>query len=79
MDNMRHERIAMFMAHALHPDLMTPVERLDEIAEILAAAILRLRARLRAPQGSTVEQVRVDFSPDRSGHVSPSGRRRRRT
>ena len=58
--------------NALHPDLMTPAERLDEIAEILAAGILRLRARLRAPRGSTTEQVRVDFSPRRSGHVRPS-------
>ena len=65
-------------SNALHPDLMTPAERLDEIAEILAAGILRVRARLRAPQGSTAEQVRVDFSPRRSGHVAPSGQRRRR-
>jgi hypothetical protein len=33
------------MAHPLHPDLMTPAERLAEIAEILAAGILRLRNR----------------------------------
>jgi hypothetical protein len=61
----------------LDPDVMTPAERLDEIAEILAAGILRVRARLRAPRGSTAEQVRVDFSPRRSGHVRPSGQRRR--
>jgi hypothetical protein len=60
------------------PYPMTPAERLDEIAEILAAGILRVRARLRAPRGSTAEQVRVDFSPRRSGHVAPSERRRRR-
>jgi len=58
---------------------MTPAERLDEIAEILAAGILRVRARLRTLKGSTTEQVRVDFSPRRSGHVAPSGKRRRRT
>jgi hypothetical protein len=67
------------MPCGLHPDLMTPAERLDEIAEVLAAGILRVRARLSAPQGSTAEQVRVDFSPNRSGHVAPSGQRRRRT
>jgi hypothetical protein len=65
------------MFTALHPDLMTSAERLDEIAEILAGGILRARARLRAPQGSTAERVSVDFSPGRSGHVAPSGRRRR--
>ena len=67
------------MANPLHPDLMTPAERLDEIAEILAAGVLRVRARFGAPQGSTREQVRVDFSADRSGHVRPSGQRRRPT
>jgi hypothetical protein len=56
---------------------MTTAERLDEIAEILAAGILRVRARLRAPQGSTAEQIRVDFSPGRSGHVASSGQPRR--
>jgi hypothetical protein len=58
---------------------MTPAERLDEIAEILAAGILRVRSRLRAPQSSTAEQVRVDFSPYRSGHARPSSQWRRRT
>ena len=57
---------------------MTPAERLDEIGEILAAGILRLRARLSAPRGSAAEQVSVDFSPRRSGLARPSGRRRRR-
>jgi hypothetical protein len=33
---------------------------------------------MRAPQGSTREQVHVDFSPRRSGHARPSGQRRRR-
>jgi hypothetical protein len=66
------------MSKPLHPDVMTPVERLDEIAEILATGIIRVRARLRAPQGSTAEQVSVDFSARRSGHVRPSGQRRRR-
>jgi hypothetical protein len=60
------------------PYPMTPAERLDEIAGILAAGILRVRARLRAPRGSTAEQVRVDFSAYRSGYVAPSGQRRRR-
>jgi hypothetical protein len=66
------------MPNPLHPDLMTPAERLDEIAEILAAGILPVRARVRAPRGSTAEQVRLDFSPRRSGHARPSGERRRR-
>jgi hypothetical protein len=62
----------------LHPDLMTPAERLDEIGEILAAGIVRVRERLRATRGSTEEQVSVDFSPRRSGYARPSSQRRRR-
>ena len=38
-----------------------------------------LAVRLRAPRGSTPEQVRVDLSHTRSGYVRPSGQRRRRT
>jgi hypothetical protein len=64
------------MSKPLHPNLMTPAERLDEIAEILAAGIIRVRARLRALQGTTTEQVSVDFSPRRSGHARPSRQRR---
>ena len=66
------------MTSPIHPDRMTPAECLDEIAEILAAGIMRVRARLRAPQSSTKKQFRVDFSPGRSGHVAPNGRRKRR-
>jgi hypothetical protein len=31
-----------------HPDLMTPEERLDEVARLLALGFLRLRARRQA-------------------------------
>ena len=33
------------MNHRMEPDKMTPAERLDEIAGILAAGLLRLHAR----------------------------------
>ena len=46
-----------------HPDLMTPAERLDEIAEILAAGILRVRARLSAPQGALRTRFRSTSRP----------------
>ena len=36
------------MANALDPNLMTAAERIDEIAAILAAGILRLKARQAA-------------------------------
>jgi hypothetical protein len=65
------------MSRGLDPELMAASERLDEVAEILAAGIIRVWARLRASQDTTAEQVSVDFSPDRSGHAPPPGRRRR--
>jgi hypothetical protein len=60
------------VASAVRARHLTAHERLEEIAELLAASVLRARTRLRAPRGSTAEQVRVDFSPERSGHVAPS-------
>ena len=54
--------------NALNPHLMTASERLDEIAEILARGLIRLRAR----QSSLVSGHRgdscLDFSPDQRGH-----------
>jgi hypothetical protein len=63
-------------ANALDSDLMTPAERLDEIAEFLAAGILRARRKLRGEHRR--EPVRLDFSPDRSVHADRSRRRRKR-
>jgi hypothetical protein len=61
---------------ALDPDLMTAAERLDEIAEILAAGILRARRKLRGEDRR--DRVRLDFSPDRSMHADRSRRRKSR-
>jgi hypothetical protein len=63
-------------ANALAPDLMTAAERLDEIAEILAAGILRGRRKLRNEDRR--DRVRLDFSPDRSMHADRSRRRKSR-
>jgi hypothetical protein len=63
------------MSNGLHPDLMTPLELLDQIAEILAAGIIRVRTRLRG--GDQRDPVRLDFSPDRSMHADRSRRRRK--
>jgi hypothetical protein len=53
--------------NALAPDKMSSAERLDEIAEILAAGLMRLIARkssgLSAPDGDSF----LDFSPPKSG------------
>ena len=42
---------------------------LAEVAEILAAGILRLRARQLGTHRGDGEQVRLDFSPERSVHA----------
>jgi hypothetical protein len=56
-------------------DRLTTAQRLGEVAEILAAGMLRLRRKLgQIPV--TGEQVRLDYSPRRSVHAAP-GRRRR--
>ena len=60
------------MHNALDPNLMTAAERLTEIGEILAAGILRLRAkRLEA------DDLR-DYSLDFPAHQSRHGRNQRR-
>jgi hypothetical protein len=65
-----------FACNALHPDLMTPAERLDEIADLLIAGILRARRKLRGEDRR--DRVRLDFSPDRSMHADRSRRRKGR-
>jgi hypothetical protein len=62
-------------ANALAPDLMTAEERLTEIAQILAAGLLRLRRRESEKHVSHVEKNGLDFLPDRSVHATARQRR----
>jgi hypothetical protein len=64
------------MNRGLDPNLMTPAERFDEIAEILAAGILRLRRRESEKHVSHLEKNSLDFSPDRSVHATIGKRRK---
>ena len=48
---------------------MTAAERLDEIAEILAAGLIRLRARKSSQISADRGESSLDFSPDQSGHM----------
>jgi len=66
----RHDR-----PNALHPDLMTPAERLAELGEILAAGLMRLHARKSSPLSADRGDSFVDFLPDRSGHADAPKRR----
>jgi hypothetical protein len=59
----------------LPPDLMSPDERLSEIAQILAAGLVRLRQRECRNDCSRLEKNNLDFSPDRSVHATVRQRR----
>jgi hypothetical protein len=53
---------------ALDPNLMTPVERIEEIGEILAAGLIRLRARQRQAEARPPRESSLDFAAERSVH-----------
>ena len=59
-------------ANAQSPSLLTPAERLDEVGRILAAGILRARAkRLESQAQSKGEErdVSLDLLVEESGHA----------
>ena len=56
------------MSNALHPDRMSAAERLAEIGEILAAGLLRLRARRREAEARRSGESSLDFPADQSVH-----------
>jgi hypothetical protein len=64
------EEIAI-LENALDPNLMTAAERLTEIGEILAAGLLRLRAK-HHPTGDS-RDLSLDFSANQRVH----GRKRK--
>jgi hypothetical protein len=57
------------MSDPLRPDIMTPAERLDEVARLLALGFLRLRARQQVEKANEPNHLRVfglDFSAEGS-------------
>jgi len=50
---------------------MTAAERLDEVAEILAAGLMRLRARKSSTLSPDTGESSLDFSVDQRGHARP--------
>jgi hypothetical protein len=58
------------MANPLHPDHMTTTERLAEVAEILAAGLVRLRSRQSRRQSDDYGESFVDFTADPSRHAT---------
>jgi hypothetical protein len=63
-------------ANALPPDLMSADERLDELAQILAAGLLRLLQKRKYQNNHNwLEKNSLDLSPGRSGHATARQRR----
>ncbi|MCB1500507.1 MAG: hypothetical protein KDK07_12090 [Bauldia sp.] len=56
--------------NALRPDLMSPVERLAEIVEILAAGAVRLQARQSSSLLPPTGESSLDCVGDQSGHAN---------
>ena len=54
----------------LHPNHMTPDERLAELAEILARGLIRLHARKASPLSADKRDSFVDLPPHRSRHAN---------
>jgi hypothetical protein len=52
----------------------TPSERLGEAAEILAAGLIRMRARMSSQKSADVGEISLDCNAQRSGPESNSRR-----
>jgi hypothetical protein len=57
------------MSNALRPDLMTPAERLDDVAEILAAGLMRLKLRKSSPLSAHRGESSLDCAGHQSSHA----------
>jgi hypothetical protein len=57
----------MDIPNPLHPRHMSAAERLDEIADILAAGLIRLRLRKSTTLSRDRRESSLDFSPAQSG------------
>ena len=51
--------------------LMSAAERLDEIAETLAAGLMRLHERKSSPFSAVTGDSLLDCPPQQSGHANP--------
>jgi hypothetical protein len=60
------------MSNALNPELMTPAERIAEIARSLALGLIRLHARKSSPLVADSGESSLDSLGTKSGHA-PKG------
>ena len=63
-----------FQTSALSAVSMSPAERLAEIAEILAAGLVRLRARQSSQLSCNFGESSLDCAATQSGHPNPDTR-----
>jgi hypothetical protein len=58
------------MSNAIHPKHLSISGRLEEIAEILAAGLMRLHARKSSPLSPHVGERSLDCAGHQSGHAN---------
>jgi hypothetical protein len=58
------------VCNAVHPTLMTTRERLGEVADILAAGLMRLRARQSSALPADFGESSLDCAGEQSGHAN---------
>jgi hypothetical protein len=63
------------MSNPLHPTRMTPAERLAELGRILAAGLIRMKARQSSGLSADCGESSVDLLRLKSGHATPTQRR----
>lgn len=54
----------------LHPNRMSPAERLAELGRLLAAGLIRMKARQSSPLSADRAETFVDLSGPKSGHAT---------
>jgi hypothetical protein len=58
------------MPNALDPARLTPAERLAELGRILAAGLIRMRAKKSTPLSADGGESSVDLARTKSGHAT---------
>jgi len=58
------------MSNPLHPERLSPEERLAELTAILAAGVIRLQLRKSSDKSQKKSQFSLDFDAYQSGAVS---------
>ncbi len=56
--------------NGVNPNRMSPAERLAELGRILAAALIRMKARQSSPLSTDQAETFVDLSGPKSGHAT---------